>query len=266
MVGPLIALALSVPAPSAAQSRIPSYVRVVTPSERVMRWLGPATDVLVVLERGTTLEVLDFDRDKDWYWVVLPPDLHGSRKVGWIRGSGIEPAEPRTAPAADAPFPGGTPRATAASPAPASAANAPAVDEDKVSVTIRREETPASPAAAATPPKSYTFEDVHFDRDGASVRREDADKLRVAAAALKDDPSLVVTIEGHTCNLGTAAHNLALGDRRANAVKEFLVSAGAPAERLLTVSEGEAGAQYDNSREETRRLNRRVALVPKVPR
>jgi len=44
------------------------------------------------------------------------------------------------------------------------------------------------------------------------------------------------------------------------------VSAGAPADRLLTVSQGEAGAEYDNSREETRRLNRRVALVPRIPR
>ena len=41
---------------------------------------------------------------------------------------------------------------------------------------------------------------------------------------------------------------------------------GVPAERLLTVSVGEADAEYDNSREDTRRLNRRVALVPKVQR
>jgi outer membrane protein OmpA-like peptidoglycan-associated protein len=49
-------------------------------------------------------------------------------------------------------------------------------------------------------------------------------------------------------------------------VKDYLVSAGASADRLLTVSKGEAGAEYDNSREDTRRLNRRVALVPTIPR
>ena len=90
--------------------------------------------------------------------------------------------------------------------------------------------------------------------------------VRLAAAALKDDASLVITIEGHTCNLGTGPHNLALGNRRASAVKDYLVGAGVPADRLLTLSQGEAGAEYDNSREETRRLNRRVALVPKIPR
>ena len=105
---------------------------------------------------------------------------------------------------------------------------------------------------------------MHFERGSSSIRSEDIDRLRVAAAALKDDPSLVLTIEGHTCSLGTGTFNLALGERRANAVKDYLVSAGAPAERLLTVSQGEAGPEYDNSREETRRLNRRVAIVPKI--
>ena len=75
-----------------------------------------------------------------------------------------------------------------------------------------------------------------------------------------------MTIEGHTCSLGTGAYNLALGNRRADAVKDYLVSAGVPADRLITVSQGEAGAEHDNSHEETRRLNRRVALVPKIPR
>jgi len=68
------------------------------------------------------------------------------------------------------------------------------------------------------------FEDVHFERDRFSIRREDIDRLRVAVTALKDDPSLVVMIEGHTCSLGPATYNLALGNRRANAVKDYLVS------------------------------------------
>jgi hypothetical protein len=52
-----------------------------------------------------------------------------------------------------------------------------------------------------------------------------------------------------------------LGDRRANAVKDYLVSRGVAADRLRTVSYGEERPKYDNSREETRRLNRRAALV-----
>ena len=72
---------------------------------------------------------------------------------------------------------------------------------------------------------------------------------------------LRVEIEGHTCSIGTAEYNLALGDRRANAVKDYLVSRGVTADRLRTVSYGEERPKYDNSREETRRLNRRAALV-----
>jgi outer membrane protein OmpA-like peptidoglycan-associated protein len=68
-------------------------------------------------------------------------------------------------------------------------------------------------------------------------------------------------IEGHTCNIGTAEYNLALGDRRANAIREYLVGRGISADRLRTVSYGEERPKYDNAREETRRLNRRAALV-----
>ena len=107
---------------------------------------------------------------------------------------------------------------------------------------------------------------MYFDRDRSSIRREDIDKLRVAVAALKKNSSLSVVIEGHTCNLGGTAYNLELGVRRATAVKDYLVSEGVPIDRLLTVSRGEAEAKYDNTREETRKLNRRVVLVPQIQR
>ena len=90
--------------------------------------------------------------------------------------------------------------------------------------------------------------------------------LDEAVTALRDDPTLRVNIEGHTCNIGTAEYNLALGDRRANAVKDYLVSRGVTADRLQTVSYGEERPKYDNAREETRRLNRRAALVVNLQR
>ena len=77
---------------------------------------------------------------------------------------------------------------------------------------------------------------------------------------------LLVTIEGHTCNIGTAEYNLALGDRRANAVRAYLLGRGVTADRLRTVSYGEERPKYDNAREETRRLNRRAALVVNLQR
>ena len=116
------------------------------------------------------------------------------------------------------------------------------------------------------PAKVYTFEDVHFDFDRYTLRPEATRVLDEAVTALREDPTLRVNIEGHTCNIGTAEYNLALGDRRATAVRDYLVSRGVTANRLTTVSYGEERPKYDNAREETRRLNRRAALVVNLQR
>jgi outer membrane protein OmpA-like peptidoglycan-associated protein len=116
------------------------------------------------------------------------------------------------------------------------------------------------------PARQYTFEDVHFDFDRYTLRPDATRILDEAINALREDATLRVNIEGHTCNIGTAEYNLALGDRRANAVRDYLVSRGVQANRLTTVSYGEERPKYDNSREETRRLNRRAALVVNLQR
>jgi outer membrane protein OmpA-like peptidoglycan-associated protein len=81
---------------------------------------------------------------------------------------------------------------------------------------------------------------------------------------MQKDTTLRLTIEGHTCNIGTAEYNLALGERRATAVRDYLSSRGIGANRLNTVSYGEERPKHDNSREETRRLNRRAALTVRL--
>jgi peptidoglycan-associated lipoprotein len=118
----------------------------------------------------------------------------------------------------------------------------------------------------ARPVKEYTFEDVHFDFDRYSLRPEATRTLDEAIATLQANPELNIEIEGHTCNIGTAEYNLALGERRANAVRDYLTSRGIGANRLRTVSYGEERPKYDNSREETRRLNRRAAMVVRLTR
>jgi peptidoglycan-associated lipoprotein len=114
--------------------------------------------------------------------------------------------------------------------------------------------------------KTYTFEDVHFDFDRFTLRPDALRVLDEAVTAMQADPNLKLTIEGHTCNIGTAEYNLALGERRASSVREYLISRGISADRLTTVSYGEERPKYDNSREETRRLNRRAALVVRLER
>ena len=112
--------------------------------------------------------------------------------------------------------------------------------------------------------KEITFEDVHFDFDRYSLRPEAVRALDEAVRSLQENAALRLEIEGHTCNIGTAEYNLALGERRASAVREYLASRGIGADRLRTVSYGEERPKHDNAREETRRLNRRAALVVRV--
>ncbi len=114
------------------------------------------------------------------------------------------------------------------------------------------------------PRKEYTFEDVHFDFDRYTLRPEATRVLDEAIKAMQADNTLRLTIEGHTCSIGTAEYNLALGERRAAAVREYLTGRGIGADRLQTVSYGEERPKHDNSREETRRLNRRAALTVRL--
>ncbi|MDP2319781.1 MAG: OmpA family protein [Acidobacteriota bacterium] len=129
---------------------------------------------------------------------------------------------------------------------------------------------PAPPPAKVEPPppappvKVYTFEDVHFDFDRYTLRAEAQRVLEQAVGAMKENPTLRLTVEGHTCSIGTSEYNMALGERRSNAVRDYLVQNGIDAGRLTSVSFGEERPKHDNAREETRRLNRRAALVVRL--
>ena len=114
------------------------------------------------------------------------------------------------------------------------------------------------------PAREYSFEDVHFNFDRFTLRPGATRILDEAIAAMNDDAELSLTLEGHTCNIGTSEYNQALGERRATAVRDYLTSRGIPAGRLQTVTFGEERPLHDNAREETRRLNRRAALVVRL--
>ncbi|MQA31484.1 MAG: OmpA family protein [Luteitalea sp.] len=164
-----------------------------------------------------------------------------------------------------------TPQGTLANPAERQTLFTAPMQEGAVPVTVTVDDGKGGTAMAMVniqvtrpPVKTYTFEDVHFDFDRYTLRAEATRVLDEAVAALGDDPDLRIEVEGHTCNIGTAEYNLALGDRRANAVREYLVSRGVSADRLRSISYGEERPKYENAREETRRLNRRAALTVNV--
>ena len=70
-----------------------------------------------------------------------------------------------------------------------------------------------------------------------------------------------VVIEGHTCSLGTESYNLKLSEKRAAAVKKYLVNKGVNAANLSTKGYGEANPVADNKTKEGRRMNRRVEFI-----
>ena len=119
---------------------------------------------------------------------------------------------------------------------------------------------------SSEPVRSFTFEDVYFDFDRFTLRPEALALLDSAVKALQDNATLRIQIEGHTCNIGTTEYNLALGERRSSAVRDYLTNRGIAAARLTTVSYGEERPKYDNAKEETRRLNRRAVLAVNIQR
>ena len=146
------------------------------------------------------------------------------------------------------------------------------MQEGPVQATVTVNDGKGGTASATTtiqvvrpaPIVELTFEDVYFDFDRSTLRPDAMRLLDDAVAKLQANPTKNLVIEGHTCNIGTAEYNLALGERRARSVLDYLTSRGVPTNRLETRSYGEELPKFDNAREETRRLNRRAALVVKV--
>ena len=112
--------------------------------------------------------------------------------------------------------------------------------------------------------RSFSFEDLSFDFNRYTLKAEAIAELDQAVTVLEQNPALHIHIEGYSCNVGSAKYNLALGARRAKAARDYLISRGVTASRLTTTSFGEAKPKYDNSKKETRQLNRRAALVVNI--
>ena len=100
--------------------------------------------------------------------------------------------------------------------------------------------------------------DIYFDYDKADIKPESVSVLIGNATWLKANGKIRFTIEGHCDERGSEEYNLGLGDRRANAVKEFLTAQGLPANRMNVVSYGEERPICHEQTEECFAKNRRA--------
>ena len=128
---------------------------------------------------------------------------------------------------------------------------------------------PPPPPPAAEPVK-IILEDIHFDFDKATLTNVAKEILARDVATLKENLGVNVQIEGHTCAHGSEDYNMALGERRANAVKEYLVNQGIAADRMTTISYGETRLAMPeiptpkNKQSKEAKANRRVHFETNV--
>ena len=101
---------------------------------------------------------------------------------------------------------------------------------------------------------------VYFDFDQSGIKASERHKLDAAKAYLEANPTARLLLEGHCDWKGTAEYNLGLGDRRANAAKQYLTTSGVAADKLEVLSKGDLDA-VENADEATMAKDRRVELV-----
>lgn len=101
---------------------------------------------------------------------------------------------------------------------------------------------------------------INFDTGKSSIKTESMPVVNELYSMLKDNPSLKITIEGHTDNAGSKAANQTLSEQRAASIKQALVSKGISSDRIKTTGFGQDKPVADNNTEDGRAKNRRVEI------
>ena len=136
-------------------------------------------------------------------------------------------------------------------------------------------QTAAAPAPAPRYPNAATraridellgrIEDAYFDYDKAALRPDALKALQADSTELrdilKDFPDYKLTIEGHCDERGSSEYNIALGDKRAEAAKDYLVQVGIPSEQLNLISYGKDRPVCEDHDEACWQRNRRIHIV-----
>lgn len=136
-------------------------------------------------------------------------------------------------------------------------------DTDGDGVPDDRDRCPGTPAGANVNSVGCWWagsEDVLFDFDKADIKS--TLMLDEAIEILRRNPDIRVEVQGHTDNVGDADYNMGLSLRRANAVRDYMISQGISPSRLQAEGYGETKPHFSNDSEQGRALNRRVTLHP----
>jgi peptidoglycan-associated lipoprotein len=169
--------------------------------------------------------------------------------------------------AATSPAPTGAATAAGAAAAPPAAAR-PAEGANLAPPTATPPPAPAGTPAARPPASDFVessaLKDVYFDFDKSDIRPDAERALDADATWMKRNPGYLVLIEGHCDERGTNEYNLALGERRARATMNYLVSHGIGASRLTIVSYGEERPQCRERNEGCWAKNRRAHFLVKA--
>ena len=120
---------------------------------------------------------------------------------------------------------------------------------------------PPAPAAEVPKPAPPQFKPVFFDFNKAELRPEDRQKLDEAIQWLKANSGARIALDGYADDRGTPPYNLKLSERRAIAVRDYLVAGGIDAQRISTTGSGETRAFAPGEDEAAWQLNRRVDLT-----
>ena len=114
--------------------------------------------------------------------------------------------------------------------------------------------------AAITPPGA-ALKDIYYEFDSVELADEAQEILKTNAEWMKANPKSRVEVEGHCDDIGSAEYNLALGAKRAQVAKEFLVQLGVAPDRLVTISYGKEAPACFEFTDECRVKNRRARFV-----
>ena len=150
-------------------------------------------------------------------------------------------------------------KATEAPPTPATPPPAPSTSPTTPPTTTPPEPTPTAPAPSAS---SVTdLKPVFFDYDSDALRDDSRAALDSNAKLLRDNKAMRIVIEGHCDERGTDEYNQALGERRANAARDYLVQAGIETGRIKVISYGKERPFAEGHDESAWAQNRRAQFV-----